>query len=38
MLEYDRVDVPERIDVNKTGLHECIICHYWHLFQMNFKF
>ena len=29
MLEYDRIDVFEGIDVNKTdGLCECIIWHY----------
>ena len=28
MLKYDRIDVPERIDVNKTnGLRESIICY-----------
>ena len=27
MLEYDRVDIPERIDINKTNvLKECKIC------------
>ena len=27
MLEYNRIDVSERIDVNKTNdSHECIIC------------
>ena len=30
MLYYDRIDVSERIDVNKTSkLKECDICHYW---------
>ena len=30
MLDYDRIDVPEGIDVNKTsGSKECDICHYW---------
>ena len=29
MLEHDRIDVSEGIDVNKTnGLRECIISHY----------
>ena len=32
MLEYNRIDVLEEIDVNKTnGLHECIICHNWYV-------
>ena len=29
MLEFDRIDVSEVTDVNKTdGSRECIICHY----------
>ena len=32
-LEYDRIDVSEGIDVNKTdGSRECIIWHYWYFF------
>ena len=32
MLEYDRIDISEGIDVNKTSLSkECDICHYWFL-------
>ena len=31
MLEYDRIDISEGIDVNKTNLSkECDICHYWY--------
>ena len=31
MLEYDRIDISEGIDVNKTNLSkECGICHYWY--------
>ena len=30
MLEYERIDISEGIDVNKTNLwKECDICHYW---------
>ena len=30
MLYYDRTDVSEEIDVNKTSeSKECNICHYW---------
>ena len=37
MLCYDRLDVSERIDVNKTsGSKECDICHYF--FSYSFKF
>ena len=29
MLEHDRIDISEGIDVNKTSLSkECDICHY----------
>ena len=39
MLEYDRMNVFEEIDVNKTnGLCECIICCYWHFLKINFRF
>ena len=39
MLEYDRVDVSEPINTNSTdGSSECIICHYWYLFRINFIF
>ena len=31
MLEYDRIDISEGIDDNKTSLSkECDICHYWY--------
>ena len=31
MLEYDRIDISEGIDFNKTNLSkECDICHYWY--------
>ena len=31
MLEYERIDISEGIDVNKTNLSkECNICHYWY--------
>ena len=39
MLEYDRIDVSEEIDVNNaTDLCECIICHYWYFLEINFRF
>ena len=38
MLEYDRIDVPEGIDVNKTNSsHKCIICHYRYFLEINFR-
>ena len=34
MLYYDRIDVSEGIDINKTSsLKKCDICHYWHFFE-----
>ena len=31
MLEYDRIDISEGIDTNKTSASkECIICHFWY--------
>ena len=39
MLEYDRIDISEGIDVNKTSLpKECDICHYWHFKDIGFKY
>ena len=39
MLEYDRVDLLERIDINKTNATaECNICHYWYFLDKNFKY
>ena len=32
MLECDRIDISEGIDVNKTNASkQCDICHYWYL-------
>ena len=31
MLYYDRIEVSEGIDINKTSASkECDICHYWY--------
>ena len=39
MLYYDRVDVSEGIDVNKTSVSkEYNICHYWYFLNKGFKF
>ena len=39
MLYYDRIDVSEGIDDNKTsGSKECDICHYWYFLDYSFKF
>ena len=39
MLEYDRIDISEGIDVNKTSLSkECDICHYQYFKDIGFKY
>ena len=39
MLYFDRVDVSEGIDVNKTSQSkDCNICHYWYIWGKGFKF
>ena len=39
MLEYDKIDVSEGIDVNKTNASkECMLCHYWYFKDVGFKF
>ena len=39
MLYYDRIDVSEGTDVNKTSASkECDICHYWYFSNFSFKF
>ena len=39
MLEYDRIDISDGIDVNKTNLSkECDICHYWYFKDIGFKY
>ena len=30
MLEYDRIDVSEGIDIKANASKECDICHYWY--------
>ena len=39
MLEYDRIDILERIDVNKTNKSkECMLCDYWYFLNKNFSY
>ena len=39
MLYYDRIEVSEEIDINKTSaLKEYDICHYWYFLVKVFKF
>ena len=38
MLQYDRIDVSERIDINKTSeSKECMLCHYWYFKDIGYK-
>ena len=39
MLQYERIDGSEGIDVNKTSLSkQGILCHYWYFKDVGFKF
>ena len=39
MLEYDRIDVSEGIDINKANASkECDISHYWYFLDKNFNY
>ena len=39
MLEYNRIDISEGIDINKTNLSkECDICHCWYFKDIGFKY
>ena len=39
MLEYDRIDISEGTDINKTNVSkECKICHYWYFKDIGFKY
>ena len=39
MLQHEKIDVLEGIDVNKTNASErCMLCHYWYFKNVGFKF
>ena len=39
MLKYDRIDISEGIDVNKTDRSkECMFCHYCYFLNKNFSY
>ena len=39
MLQYQKIDVSEGINVNKTSASkECELCHYWFFKDVGFKF
>ena len=39
MLQYDRIDISEVIDINKTNASkECKIFHYWYFKDISFEY
>ena len=39
MLQYERIDVSEEIDINKTDASkQCMLCHYWYFKDVRYKF
>ena len=39
IFKYDRTDVSEGIDINKTSpSKDCMLCHYWHFKDVGYKF
>ena len=39
MLEYNKIDIAEGIDINKTNeLKECMLCYYWYFLDKSFSY
>ena len=39
MLQYERIDISEGIDLDKSNKSvKCMICHYWHFKDIGFKY
>ena len=39
MLKYDKIDITEGIDVDKTNKSgECMSCHYWYYLNKSFSY
>ena len=39
MLQYERVDISEGIDLNKSDKSkECMVCHYWYFKDIGYKY
>ena len=39
MLQYERIDASEGINLNKSDkLKECMICHYWYFKDIGYKY
>ena len=38
MLQYDRIDISERIGINKAKKSkQCMLCHYWYFKDWSYK-
>ena len=39
MLQYERIDISEGIDLNKSDKSkECMLCHYWYFKDIGYKY
>ena len=39
MLQHERIDISEGIDINKSDKSkECLICHYWYFKDIGYKY
>ena len=39
MIEYERIDISDGIDISKTNKSkECMFCHYWYFLYKNFSY
>ena len=39
MLEYEKIDISDGIDINKSDKSkECMLCHYWYFLDKNFSY
>ena len=39
MLEYEKIDISDGIDVNKSDKSkECMLCHYWYFSDKSFSY
>ena len=39
MLEYEKIDISDGIDINKSDKSkECMLCHYWYFLDKSFSY
>ena len=39
MIQYERIDISEGIDINKTSSSKvCILCHYWYFKYIGYEY